>query len=97
MAIKVIVELPAKPGKRNALEKLIDEIAAKHGPSAPGFLGSTRYEVLDDPDLLAEIADWVSAEVRGTHMEEAIASGIHAPALEMLAGPFKATVVRELP
>jgi quinol monooxygenase YgiN len=97
MAIKVIVELPAKPGKRNALKKLMDEMVAKHGPSAPGFLGSTRYEVLDNPDLLVEIADWESAEVRGTHMEEAIASGIYAPVLEMLAGPFRATVVRELP
>ena len=49
MAIKVVVELRAKPGRRAELQSLIESIAAKHGPSQRGFLGSTRFEVLDDP------------------------------------------------
>ncbi|MGD2049954.1 MAG: antibiotic biosynthesis monooxygenase [Chloroflexota bacterium] len=96
MAIKVIVELQAKPGKRAELMSLLENIVAKQGPSQRGFLGSTRYEVLDNPDILVEIADWESAEARVAHMQEAAATGVYAPLLEMLAAPFRATVIRQL-
>jgi quinol monooxygenase YgiN len=97
VAVKVIVELQAKPGKRADLQRLLESLVAEHGSSQRGFLGSTRYEVLDGPDMLVEIADWESAEARVTHMQEAAATGIYAPIAEMLAGPFRATVIRELP
>lgn len=97
MAIKVIVELQAKPGRRAELMSLLESIVAEHGPSQHGFLGSTRYEVLDNPNMLVEIADWESAEARVTHMQEAAATGVYAPLLEMLAAPFRATVIRQLP
>ena len=63
-AIKVIVELQAKPGKRVELKNLIDSVAAKYRLGQPGFLDSTTYEVVDNPNILVEIADWASAEVR---------------------------------
>ena len=97
MTIKVIVELQAKPGKRAELKSLIESIVANHGPGQRGFLGSTRYEVLDNPDMLVEIADWESAEARVVHMQEAAASGVYEPLAEMLAAPFRATVIRQLP
>ena len=97
MAIKVIVELQAKPGKRAELKSLIESIVANHGPGQRGFLGSTRYEVLDNPDMLVEIADWESAEARVAHMQEAAATGVYAPLSEMLAAPFRATIIRQLP
>jgi quinol monooxygenase YgiN len=97
VAIKVIVELQAKPGRRAELERLLESIVASQGPSQRGFLGSTRYEVLDNPDMLIEIAEWESAEARAAHMEEAAATGAYAPLLEVLAVPFRATVVRRLP
>ena len=97
MAIKVIVELQAKPGGRSELAALLDSIVAKEGSTHRGFLGSTRYEVPDNPDMLVEIADWESAEARLVHMEEAAAIGTYAPLLEMLAAPFRATVIRQLP
>jgi quinol monooxygenase YgiN len=97
VAIKVIVELQASPGKRAELKSLIESIVATHGPGAPGFLGSMRYEVLDNPDILVEIADWESAEARVAHMQEAMASGAYAPLAELLAAPFRATVIRQLP
>jgi quinol monooxygenase YgiN len=96
VAIKVIVELQAKPGKRADLNSLIESIVAKHGPDERGFLGSTRYEVLDNPDILVEIADWDSAEARVAHMQEALASGVYAPLGELLAAPFRATVISQL-
>ena len=97
MAIKVIVELQAKTGKRAALKDLLESIVVKHGADTSGFLGSTRYEVLDNPDILVEIADWESAEARAAHMQEAMASGVYTPLSELLGAPFRATVISQLP
>ncbi len=96
MAIKVIVELQAKPGKQAELKDLLENVSATLGPGEPGFLGSTRYEVLDNPDIVVEIADWVSADVRAAAMQQAMASGAYAPLGELLAAPFRATVIRQL-
>ena len=78
MAIKVIVELKAKPGRRAEL-RVCSGDGDEQGPSQRGFLGSTRYEVLDDPDMLIEIADWESAEARAAHLEQSAATGAYAP------------------
>jgi quinol monooxygenase YgiN len=96
VTIKVIVELQAKPGMRAGLKSLLESMVAEHGSSQPGFLGSARYEVLDNPDMLIEIADWESPEARMAHMEESAATGAYAPLIEMLAAPFRATVIRPL-
>jgi quinol monooxygenase YgiN len=96
MAVKVIVELQAKPGRRPELERLLESLVANEGPGQHGFLGSTRYEVLDNPDTLVEIAEWESAEARLAHMEESVATGVYAPLAELLAVPFRATVISQL-
>jgi len=49
MAIKVIVELQAKPGLRDELKDVLESLIATHGPGQDGFLGSTRYGVLNGP------------------------------------------------
>ena len=97
MAIKVIVELQAKPGRRDELKGLVEELAASQGSGQGGYLGSTFFEVLDNPDMLIDIADWESAEARIAHLEKTMAAGAYAPVLEMLAAPFRATVIRHLP
>ena len=97
MAIKVIVELQAKPGRRDELKRVLESLIATQGPGQDGFLGSTRYEVLDDPDVLVEIADWESAGARDAHMKEAAGTGAYAPLLELLAAPFRASVMSQLP
>jgi quinol monooxygenase YgiN len=74
----------------------MDRLVAEQGPSQRGFLGSTRYEVLDNPDMLVEIADWESAAARAAHMQEAAATGVYAPLADLLAAPFRATVIRQL-
>ena len=68
VAIKVIVELQAKPGRRSELRDLLESMVADQRPNQPGFLGSTRYEALGNPDLLIEIADWESVEAREAHV-----------------------------
>jgi quinol monooxygenase YgiN len=95
--ITVIVELQAKPGKRTELKNLLENVAATLGPGEPGFLGSTRYEVLDNPDIVIEIADWASAEVRAAAMQQAMANGAYTPLEKLLAAPFRATVISQLP
>jgi quinol monooxygenase YgiN len=97
VTIKVIIELQAKPGRRAELERLLESLVAKQGPTQRGFLGSTRYEALDNPDTLVEIAEWESAEARLAHMQEAAATGAYEPLLETLAAPFRATLIRQLP
>lgn len=97
MAIKVIVELQAKPGRRAELSGLLDGMVATQGSSQQGFLGSSRYEVLDNPDMLIEIAEWESAEAREAHLEKSAATGAYAPLIELLAAPFRATVIKQLP
>lgn len=96
-SIKVIVELHAKPGRRTELRDLLECVVAEYGLGEPGFHGSTCYEVLDNPDILVEIADWASAEVRATAMQQAMADGAYAPLEELLAAPFRATVIKQLP
>jgi quinol monooxygenase YgiN len=95
MAVKVIVELKAQPGRRDELRSLIERLAAQDRPT--GYHGSTYYESLDDMDLLIDIADWESPEARTTHLANATAAGAYGPVLELLAGPFRATVMRRLP
>ena len=95
MAVKVIVELKAESGRRDELRSLIEELAARDRPSE--YLGSTYYESVDDPDLLIDIADWESPEARTAHLAKAMAAGDYGPVLGLLAGPFRATVIRRLP
>ena len=97
MAIKVIVELKAKPGRRDELKQVLESLIATQGQDQHGFLGSTRYEALDDPDTLVEIADWESAQAREAHMREAAATGAYAPLIELLGAPFRVIVISELP
>ena len=96
MTIKVIVELQAKSGKRTELKSLLESVVAKYGSVQPGFLGSLQYEVIDNPDILVEIADWASAEVRAAVMQQAMNAGAYAPLEDLLAAPFRATVIRQL-
>jgi quinol monooxygenase YgiN len=94
MAVKVIVELKARPGRRDELRSLIEQLATHDRPS--GYHGSTYYESLDDPDQLIDIADWESPEARTAHLAKAMAAGAYDPVLELVEGPFRATVIRRL-
>jgi quinol monooxygenase YgiN len=96
VAIRVIVELRAKPGRRDELRRRIESIVATHGPSMRGYHGGELYEIVGDPDALVEIADWESAEARDALMEDASVTEAMAPMLDLLAAPFRATVVSRL-
>ena len=38
-----------------------------------------------------EIAEWDSAEVQAAAVEQAMASGLYAPVMELVAAPFRVT------
>ena len=96
MTIKVIVEFQAKPGARPALAGVLKGISATQGPGIPGFLGSVVHEVVDNPDALVEIAEWDSAEEQAAAVEQAMASGLYAPVIELVAAPFRVTRITQL-
>jgi quinol monooxygenase YgiN len=95
MTIKVIVELRAEPGRRDELKGVLGTLLAELGPALKekGSLGSSFYEVVDDPDSLVEIADWESADARDAVMSDPATAESMAPVLALLAGPFNATVL----
>ena len=96
MAIKVVIEFKAKPGSRAELKSLLETISATHGPDAPGFIGSTVFETLDEPDGLVEIAEWESAAAQATAVQQALDSGVYAPVIELVAAAFKPTRIGHL-
>ena len=88
--------MQARPGERDELKRMLDDLVAAQGRGRRGFLGSTRYEVLDDPDMLVEIADWDSLEARTEHLEEAMATGVFEPLMQHMAAPFRVSVISPL-
>lgn len=96
MAIRVIVEFTALPGRRDELRAVFEEVLAAQGDDLPGFLGSRRFERPDQPDVLVEIADWESPAARDAHLREAAATGAFGPLVELLAEPFRVDVLHLL-
>ena len=95
MTIKTIIELQAKPGKRDDLVKAMDNVLSSM-KDAKGFLGMTRYEVIDNDDSLIEIAEWESAEARQAWLEQSMVTGSLNNLMGKLGVPFKAITVREM-
>ena len=91
MPIKVVVEFQAKPGARAELKQALADISATYGPQVTGYLGSTLYEMLDTAEGLIEIADWESPEAQAAAVQQAMATGVYAPVVELVATPFRAT------
>src|SRR6516225_9182721 len=67
MAVKVVVELKTKPGKRDELKRLFETLMAEIGPSLKekGSLGSTLYAVLGPPARPAGTPAWEPPEPQG--------------------------------
>jgi len=95
MAIKTIVELQAKPGKRDDLVKALNDVL-EGMKNAPGFLGVKRYEVIDNPDSLIEIAEWESAEARQAWIEKSMVTGSLNRLMSTLGIPFKAVTIKDM-
>ncbi|MDU0313124.1 antibiotic biosynthesis monooxygenase [Phycicoccus sp. M110.8] len=90
MPITVVIEFRARPGRREELRSVLAGISATHGPSAPGYLGSSIHDTLDDEAGLVEIATWESAAAQAEAVQRAMTTGIYAPVIELVAEPFRA-------
>jgi quinol monooxygenase YgiN len=95
MSIKAIIELQAKPGKRGLVLKALQAVHESR-QNWPGFIGFSRYEVIDNPDSVIEIAEWESPEARQTWLEQSIDSGVMNRLVETLGVPFKAITIRQI-
>jgi quinol monooxygenase YgiN len=95
MAIKTIIELQAKPGKRDELMKALDDVLVSM-KNARGFLGVIRYEIIDNPDSLIEIAEWESPEARQTWLEQSMHTGALNRLTFTLGTPFKAITIKKI-
>jgi len=95
MAIKAIVELYARKGKREDLIRVLDEIQIVR-KDALGFMGVERYEMIDDPEKLVEIVEWESREARQAWLEHSTESGLLNRLVSTLRQQFKAITVRDM-
>jgi heme-degrading monooxygenase HmoA len=95
MSIKAIIELQAKAGKREDVLKALEAVHESR-LGFPGFIGFARYEVIDNPDSIIEIAEWESAEARQKWLEASLESGVMNRLIETLGVPFKAITVRQV-
>ena len=97
MTVKAIVELSLLPGRRDEFVRLLGGLMEQHLSlmQAAGWQGSTLYEVVDQPDTIVEIAEWESAQARDAVMQSE-AMGAFVPVFDLLAAPFRATLVTEL-
>lgn len=95
MTIKTIIELQAKPGRREELIQASDDVLASM-KNAPGFIGVTRYEIIDNPDSLIEIAEWETPEARQHWLEQSMKTGALNRLTLLLGAPFKAITVKKL-
>ncbi len=61
MAIKSIIEMKAKPGRRDELLSTLEKMSAA---DAPGFITAEHYRHVEDEDTIIGIYDWRSNEER---------------------------------
>lgn len=95
MSIKAIIELQAKPGRREDVLKALQAVhESRQGQQ--GFIGFTKYEVIDDPDSVIEISEWDTAETRQAWLEQSMESGVMNRLIETLGVPFKAITIRQI-
>lgn len=95
MAIKAIVEMHARRGKRDEMLKALENLH-EHRKDAPGFMGYELYEMMDDPDKLIEIVEWETREARQAWLERNTASGVLSRLVGTLRRSYNAVTVRRL-
>ena len=85
MAIKSIVEMKAKPGKRDELLSTLQQMSAA---DAPGFIAAEHYRNVEDDDTIIGIYDWKSNEER-LAWSQSRDPGTRERLLELLAEPMR--------
>jgi heme-degrading monooxygenase HmoA len=84
MAIKSIVEMKAKPGRREELLRMLQQTSV----DAPGFIAAEHYRNVEDEDTVIGIYDWKSNEER-LAWAQSRDPGTREQLMEVLATPMR--------
>ena len=87
MAIKSIVEMKAKPGRRDELLSTLQQMQMS-ADDAPGFIAAHHYRNLNDEDTIIGIYDWESNEER-LAWSQSLDPGMREQLMELLATPMR--------
>ena len=92
MAIKSIVEMKAKPGKRDELLNTLQRMAAG---DAPGFIAAQHYHNVEDEDTVIGIYDWKSNEER-VAWSQSVDPGTREQLNGVLAAPMRVVLAEPI-
>ena len=87
MAIKSIVEMKVKPGRRNELLSTLQQMQMSAG-DAPGFVAAQHCRNIDDEDTVIGIYDWESNEER-LAWSQSVDPRTREQLMELLATPMR--------
>ncbi len=85
MAIKSIVEMKAKPGRRDELLRTLQQMSAV---DAPGFIAAQHYRNFEGEDTVIGIYDWKSNEER-VAWSQSVDPGTREQLMDVLATPMR--------
>jgi heme-degrading monooxygenase HmoA len=85
MAIKSIVEMKAKPGRRDELLSTLQHMSAD---DAPGFIAAQHYRNVEDEDAIIGIYDWKSNEER-VAWSQSVDPATREQLIDVLATPMR--------
>ena len=92
MAIKSIVEMKAKPGRRDELLSALQQMSAA---GSPGFIAAEHYRNIDDDDAVIGIYDWKSNEERMA-WSQSVDPHTREQLLEVLATPMRIVLAEQI-
>ncbi len=87
MAIKSIVEMKAKPGRRDELLRTLQQMQMS-ASDTPGFIAAEHYGNVDDEDTVVGIYDWNSNDER-VAWSQSLDPGTRKQLQEVLATPMR--------
>ena len=85
MAIKSIVKMKAKPGRRDELLSTLQQMSAV---DAPGFIAAQHYRNFEDEETVIGIYDWKSNEER-VAWSQSVDPGTREQLIDVLATPMR--------
>jgi heme-degrading monooxygenase HmoA len=92
VVIKSIVEMKAKPGRRDELLSTLQHMSAE---DAPGFIAAEHYRNIEDEDTIIGIYDWESNDER-LSWAQARDPATRERLMEVLATPMRIVLARQV-
>ena len=94
MAVKAIVEMKAKPGRRDELLSTLQQLQ-RSAADAPGFIAAAHYRNVEDEDTIIGLYDWGSNEER-VAWSRSRDPGTRDRLLDVLATPLRVVLAEHI-